>query len=293
MELGSWMSVVKMNVRSVIPVVARAEHEEAQPRAGLRPDPQMPGGHQREDHERHRAADRGDGGQVEEHDHDHDDDRRDQQPDRRASAQSLAHDRRELARRGQVLRQPGCGVEPGVRRSGCGEQRRDDHQPEAGITQDRLGGDSDRRRPGGDDVGHAHGPEHAQGHRHVDGRGQPDRDRHGPRQLARRVGQILGGERHHAEAEEGEERQGDAGHDVTDARITGRRESREVRVQHRDHREEREDAHHHEDDDALDPRHERRTGDVQQGHRRHEHHREQLRRGRVVVGERGARIAAE
>ena len=91
----------------------------------------------------------------------------------------------------------------------------------------------------------------------------PERQEHGARQLARRVGEVLGGERDDAEAQEGEERQGDAGHDVAERRVAGEGEEVGVEVGERRHREHGEDADHDDDDDGLGPGHGLRPDDVE------------------------------
>ena len=83
----------------------------------------------------------------------------------------------------------------------------------------------------------------------------PQGEEQGAGQLAGRVGEILGRERDDAESQEGEERQGDAGHDVAERRVLGERQQVGVHVGERRHREHGEDADHDDDDDGLGPGH--------------------------------------
>ena len=64
-DAGSWMSVVKMNVSSVTDDHQQGEDEHPRPRAGLPVHPEVGDGHEREDHQRDRAADGCDRRQVE------------------------------------------------------------------------------------------------------------------------------------------------------------------------------------------------------------------------------------
>ena len=132
MDAGSWMSVVKVNVTSVTTTAARATHEDAAPCSGVaRRCAGGPSGHQREDHQRDRAADRRDSREVEGDDDDDDGHGQDDQPERRPTAEPSGHDRRELARRDEVVGQAGRRVQAGVRRAGRREQRGHGHEPVA------------------------------------------------------------------------------------------------------------------------------------------------------------------
>ena len=123
-------------------------------------------------------------------------------------------------RRGEVVGQAGRRVEAGVRGTGRREQRRDGHQPVAGLAEHGLGRDRDRRRPGRDDLGHRQRPEHADARRRCRSPSAiPIAIAIARGSWCDRVGEVLRGEGDDAEAEEGEERQRDAGHDVADARI--------------------------------------------------------------------------
>ena len=130
----------------------------------------------------------------------------------------------ELALRRHLLAEARRRVEAGVGRAGGGEQRGDGHQPVAGSAQHRLGGDRQGGAARVDDLVDRERAEDAEGDGHVDHGGDAERkvDRRG--QLPRRVGQVLGGERDHAEAEEREERQRDAGHDVLERWVAGERQ---------------------------------------------------------------------
>ena len=66
------------------------------------------------------------------------------------AAEPATEDRRELADRGHLLAEPAGRVEPGVGRTGRGEERRHRHHPVAGPTQHRFGGDRQRRPAGVD-----------------------------------------------------------------------------------------------------------------------------------------------
>ena len=110
---------------------------------------------------------------------------------------------------------PGGRIETRVRRAGRREERRDGHQrsspasPSTGwaATAIAVG-------PAAMTSATVSVPNTPRDDRDVDDRREPDGDRHRPRQLSRRIGEVLGGERHDAEAEEREERERDARHDV-------------------------------------------------------------------------------
>jgi hypothetical protein len=115
----------------------------------------------------------------------------------------------------------------------------------------------------------------------------------GARKLPGGVGKVLGGEGDHAEAEKGEEGQGDARDDVAELGVAGEGQQVKVEVGKGGDREQREDGEHDVDDHRLGPGDGLRTDDVQQGHRQDEQHREGLDPRGAAVGEGGAGVAAE
>ena len=171
-----------------------------------------------------------------------------------AAAEPATEDRRELADRGHLLAEPPGGVEPGVGRTGRGEQCRHRHHPVAGPAQHRFGGDRQRGPSGVDDLLDGEGAEHTQGDGDVDHGGDAEREVQRPRQLPCRVGQVLRRERDDAEPEKREEGQGDARHDVGDPGVAG--EGQEVRVEVG----ERRDGEHGEDPGDDDDDHGLRSG---------------------------------
>ena len=146
-------------------------------------------------------------------------------------------------------------VQPRVGRAGGGEERRDRHQPVAGRTEHRLGSDGECGAPRVDHLVDGQRPEHAERDRDVHDRRDAERQVDRPGQLAVRVGEVLGREGDDTEAEEGEEGQRDAGHDVAQRGIPREREQVEVQVR------QRRDREHDEDPDDDHDHHGLGTGD--------------------------------
>ena len=179
------------------------------------------------------------------------------------TAEPPPHHRRELADRGHLLAQPGRRIEPGVGGPGGGEQRGDAHHPVAGAAERWFGGHGEGGSAGIDDLVDRQRAEHPQGHRDVDHGCDPQGQEQGARQLAGRVGEILGRERDDAESQEGEERQRHAGHDVAERRVAREGQQVGVHVGERRHREHGEDADHDDHDDRLGLGDGLRSGDVE------------------------------
>jgi hypothetical protein len=83
---------------------------------------------------------------------------------------------RELAHRSHLLAQPGCRVQPRVRRPGGRAQRGDAYEPVAGPAEHGLGGDRQGGAARGDHLVDRECAEDAEGDRDVDGRRDPQRD---------------------------------------------------------------------------------------------------------------------
>ena len=129
-------------------------------------------------------------------------------------------------------------------------------------------------------------------HGHVDHHRDAQGEVDGLGQLARRVGQVAGGEGDHAEAEEGEEGQRDARDDVAERRVARERQQVRVQVGQGRDREHREDPDHHDDHDGLCSSNDLRAQDVQRGHHEQHEDAEGLDPARVAE-DRVAGVAAE
>ena len=252
----------------------------------------MTEGHQGEHDQRDGTAERRDRVEVEECGEDDGRGGGDHDAHRGASADSVAHGRRELPGCSHLLGEAGGRVEPGVGRAGGGEQCGDGHQPVAGGAQHGFGRDRQGGAAGGDDLVDGEGSVDADGDRDVDDGGDAEREVDGLGELVGRVGQVLGGEGDDAEAEEGEEGQRHAGHDLAEGGVAGERQQGGVEVGQRRDREDAQDADHDDDDQGLGAGDHRGAEDVQGGHHQHDEDREGSDPV-VVVGDRGAGVAAE
>ena len=133
-----------------------------------------------------------------------------------------AQQRRELAVCGELVAEPDGGVEPGVGGPGGGEQGGHAHEQVARVAEGGLGGHGERGAAGGDHLLDGQGAEDTERDGDVDDGGDAEREVHRAGQLTGRFAEVLRGEGDDAEAEEGEEGQGDAGDDVAQRRVAGR-----------------------------------------------------------------------
>ena len=216
-------------------------------------------------------------------------------PALRAEPRAAPEERRELAGLREHPGEAARGVERRVHRRRGREQRRDRHHREAGVAERRPRRLGDRRLAVVDHLRDGERPEHAERDQDVEHGRHAERAVHRVRQLSGRVAQVAGGERDHAEAEVGEEREGDARDDVVERRVAVEREQPEVDVHDRDRDEDGEDGEQHDDDQRLGAVHERGADEVDAHHHEHDHRREEVvpARRRVVADEERGRVAAE
>ena len=248
-----------------------------------------------EDHERAGASHRRDRGEVDEVADDEHDRGRDQHAGVRAEPRGRPEERRKLAGAREHLRQAARGIERRVHGRRGREQGRDRHHREAGVPERRPRGLGDRGLAVADHLRDGERAEDAERDQDVQHRRHAERRVHRLRQLARRVAQVARGEGDHAEAEVGEEGEGDARDDVVERRIAAEGEQVEVDVRQRDDDEDGEDREEEDDDQRLRAVDDLGADDVDARHREHDQRREHVvpARRRALTDEEGRGVAPE